>query len=259
MQGVWGAEKRPGEFRTSQNWIGPAGAPLSRAMFVPPAVPDMLPALDSLEKFLHSGWDIPVLVHCALVHAQFETIHPFLDGNGRVGRLLITFQLVHREVLRTPLLYLSLFLKRRQSEYYYWLNAVREDGGWEGWVRFFLQGIAETAEEATATAVAIIRLREEHRELLQETGMGGQELRLLDLLYRSPLVSANWLKEALGLRNYQAAGRLIERLAALGLLEEITGRRRNRVYRYTPYWRLFEESYAGVGQDAPTQTTETEA
>lgn len=149
LSGTRGADKLPGEFRRSQNWIGPAGAPLSQATFVPPPVFEMTEALHDLERFLHEEDDLPMLVRCGLVHAQFETIHPLLDGNGRVGRLLITFQLVHASVLHRPLLYISHYLKRHRSEYYDLLGAVRQDGNWEGWLRFFLRGFAGTAEEAT--------------------------------------------------------------------------------------------------------------
>ncbi len=160
-----------------------------------------------------------------------------------MGRLLITFLLVHRGILHRPLLYLSLYLRRNRAEYYDRLMAVRHDGDWEGWLRFFLRGVAETAEEATATARAIVRLREEHRELLQAQGLGTNELRLLDLLLKRPLVNIRLVMETLGVTDVTAS-RLVERLAALELLEELTGRRRNRIFRYTPYWRLFEASAA---------------
>lgn len=160
LHSVRGADKSPGEFRASQNWIGPSNAPLSKATFVPPPVPDMHRALDNFERFLHRDNDMPALVHCGIAHVQFETIHPFLDGNGRVGRLLIAFLLVHRGVLHRPLLYLSAYLKHRRTEYYDRLMAVRTRGDWEGWLRFFLLGIAMTAEEATTTARAIVQLRE---------------------------------------------------------------------------------------------------
>jgi Fic family protein len=142
MRGVRGADKLPGEFRRSQNWIGPQNAPLSQATFVPPPVPEMMNALYNLEEFLHED-NLPVLVRCDLAHAQFETIHPFLDGNGRVGRLLITFQLVHGGILHRPLLYLSYYIKRHKAEYYDRLTAVRQDGNWEGWLRFFLHGVSD--------------------------------------------------------------------------------------------------------------------
>ena len=144
LEGVRGADKRPGEFRTSQNWIGPANATLDRAMFVPPPAHDMWESLDNFEKFLHND-TFPPLIHAGIAHAQFETIHPFLDGNGRVGRLLITFLLCYRGVLRQPVLYLSLFLKGNRGEYYTRLSGVHDKGDWEGWLAFFLRGIVEAA------------------------------------------------------------------------------------------------------------------
>lgn len=215
----------------------------------------MTEALHDLEGFLHAEDDLPVLVRCGLIHAQFEIIHPFLDGNGRVGRLLIAFQLVHASVLHRPFLYISHYLKRHRAEYYDRLGAVRHDGGWEGWLRFFLRGVAETTEEATATAEAIVRLRDEHRALLQDEGLGLNGPRLLDLLFRRPLVDVGLIRDELGVA-FNTANKLAERLEALDLLEETTGGRRNRVFRYGPYWRLLEEPEA-VEEDVPLQTTET--
>ena len=152
LQGARGGDRTPGEFRRTQNWIGPAGCTLHAASFVPPPVHAMIPALDNLERFLHNTELFPILVHCALAHAQFETIHPFIDGNGRVGRLLITFLLCQREVLQRPLLYLSLYLKANRAEYYDRLTAIRYSGDWEGWIKFFLRGVFEVSQAATATA-----------------------------------------------------------------------------------------------------------
>jgi Fic family protein len=239
LAGGRGEHRSPGEFRRSQNWIGPENAPLARASFVPPPVHEMHQALDNLERFLHDG-TLPVLVHAGIAHAQFETIHPFLDGNGRVGRLLVTFLLVHRGVLHRPLLYLSLYLKRHRLEYYDRLTAVRETGDWEGWLLFFLTGVAETAEEATTTAGAIQRLREQHRELVQEHIAGSNALRLLDLLFDRPLVDVNLAGDTLGVA-FATANKLVEQLQQLGILEEVTGRKRNRVFAYQPYLALFHD------------------
>ena len=257
LQGVRGADKSPGEFRTTQNWIGAGNATLANATFVPPPVHEMQQALGTFERFLHEETDLPALVLCGLAHGQFETIHPFLDGNGRVGRLLISFLLVHRQVLHRPLLYLSTYLKHRRAEYYDRLMAVRNEGDWEGWLRFFLRGVAETAEEATETARTIIGLQEAHRARIQERGLGMNELRLLDLLYQRPLVNAGLVSERLGV-NDVTANRLIQRLIGLELMDEITGRQRNRVYRYTPYWRLFQDQVVADSSRAPVQTTESE-
>lgn len=254
LSGVRGADRMPGEFRVAQNWIGPENAPITRAVFVPPPIPQMREALDNLEQFLHEE-ESPLLVRCALAHAQFETIHPFLDGNGRVGRLLITFQLVHGDVLRRPLLYLSHYLKRRRAEYYDRLMAVREDGNWEGWTSFFLRGVAETAEEATTTAEAIVRLQEDHRGLVQDEGLGLNGLRMLDLLFQRPLFNVNLMRDELGIA-FNTANKLVEQTAALGIVEEVTGGQRFRVFRYTPYWRLLQEPEPAAGQNVPVQTTE---
>ena len=240
MQGVRGAERSPGEFRRSQNWIGPAGASLARATFVPPPPHEMHQALDNLEKFLHDQ-QLPVLVHCALTHAQFETIHPFLDGNGRVGRLLVTLQLCERGALQHPLLYLSHHLKRHRAEYYDRLLAVREAGDWEGWVRFFLRGVADTAEEAVQTARAIVALREAQRAAIQDNGLGVGGLRLLDVLFQYPILHVAFAAERLGV-GFKTANRLVGRFEELPLLAETTGGRRHRRYRFEPYLALFHET-----------------
>jgi Fic family protein len=234
-----GAARMPGHFRTNQNWIGPEGAPISQATFVPPPVPQMNQALDDLEQFMNDDDVLPLLVHVGLVHAQFETIHPFLDGNGRVGRLLITFQLVQRGALHRPLLYLSHYLRRHRSEYYDRLTAVRQSGDWEGWLRFFLQGVSDTAVEATVTAQRILAMREQHRDAIQER-LGLNGLRLHDLLFGRPLVNVNLVKGELGV-SFGTANALVTAFEAEGLLTEITGRKRDRIFSYDPYLRLFRD------------------
>lgn len=161
LQNTRGSQRSPGEFRRSQNWIGPAGCNLNTATFVPPTVPDMESALADLEKFFHQEDRIPALVKIALIHAQFETIHPFLDGNGRMGRLLITFWLCQQEILSKPLLYLSYYFKENRSEYYDRLMDVRKKGEWENWVKFFLRGVAEVADERLTSAKAILKIKDE--------------------------------------------------------------------------------------------------
>jgi Fic family protein len=246
-----GAERMPGEFRTSQNWIGPEGGTLASARFIPPPPHEMNEALDNLEKFLHSDWGMPVLVDCALAHAQFETIHPFLDGNGRVGRLLVTFLLVHRSVLHLPLLYLSYYLKLHRSEYYDRLQAVREDGDWEGWMRFFFEGVRVTADEASRTAREIVAMREIHRSKVGALGANG--LRLLDALYEQPLVNIATVRSILRV-TFPTASKLVGEFADLGLLEELTGYKRNRIFRYTPYLSLFSEDQT-VEAPGPVEST----
>lgn len=235
-----GSLATPGEFRASQNWIGPPGATLQTASFVPPPVHEMRSALSDFEGFLHNEDGRPTLIDVALAHAQFETIHPFLDGNGRVGRLLITFQLMHEQVLRQPLLYLSHYFKLHRLEYYDRLMAVRSQGDWEGWLRFFLRGVAVTAVEATETAERIFELRERHRTGVIERGLSTNGLSLLALLFRQPLVNVNRVKDALGV-SFATANKLVARFEADGLLTEVTGQRRGRVFRYEPYLRLFDD------------------
>jgi len=240
LTGVRGAERRPGEFRTSQNWIGRAGATLAQASYVPPPVAEMHDALDNFERFLHDDAELPILVHCGIAHAQFEMIHPFLDGNGRVGRLLITFLLVLRGVLHQPLLYLSHFFNLHRSEYYDRLTAIHDHGHWEGWLTFFLRGVAEAAEEAATTARTIIDLRERHRALVQESAPGANGLRLLDVLFEKPTVDVSFVAERLDLA-FITANRLLAAFERAGLVTEVTGQRRGRVYPYTPYVDLFAD------------------
>jgi Fic family protein len=240
MQGVRGSERQPGEFRTSQNWIGPAGCNLNTAEFVPPPPHEMNNALSSFEKFLHEHRELPVLVHCALAHAQFETIHPFLDGNGRVGRLLITLLLCEREILRQPLLYLSFYLKQRRTAYYEHLMGIRLRGEWEAWVKFFLKGVFEVSQSATATARAILELRGQHQRMILVSSTSSHTPKLLDLLYQTPILSVATARDALGC-SHSTATSIIAEFVDLGLLDEITGQQRNRRWRYTPYLNLFEK------------------
>jgi Fic family protein len=244
LEGVRGSHRTPGEFRTSQNWIGPAGCTLANATFVPPPVHEMHQALDNVEKFLHDN-SFPLLIQCGLAHAQFETIHPFLDGNGRVGRLLITFVLCQRRALGRPLLYLSHYLKKHRAEYYDRLMAIRTDDDWEGWLKFFVRGVYEVSQEATETARNILRLREDHRRLLsekvaQEKFAGAPyDLSFLEYLFEQPIVTVRMAQERLNCA-FVTANKVVERFVKLGLLEEITGFQRNRRFRYSPYLALFE-------------------
>ena len=240
LQGVRGSERSPGDFRTSQNWIGAGNVPLARATFVPPPVHEMQQALDDLERFLNEERQLPALLHCGLAHAQFETIHPFLDGNGRVGRLLITFLLAHRGVLTRPLLYLSHYLKANRAEYYDRLMAVRNDGDWEGWMRFFLLGVRDTADEASASIRAINTMREEHHARIREQRGSPQASRLLDLLFRRPIINIPVVRQELAISS-PTATRLIAHFESWGLLTEMTGAQRNRRYQYMPYLKLFED------------------
>jgi Fic family protein len=259
MQGVRGEESTPGVFRHSQNWIGPRGCTLRTARFVPPPPHELLRVLGDWETFLHASSE-PVLITTALAHAQFETIHPFIDGNGRVGRLLITLLLYERRVLKRPLLYLSLFLKRNQTEYYDRLQAVREKGDWEGWVKFFLEGVRSSADESTETTRQVLTLREEDRARLAGEGKAsGNLLRALDHLFAQPVTTPQLLASSLGIK-YATANNVIARLVDLGLLSEMTGYRRNRRFAYQRYLDLFEEEgdaeSAGAAERADIDETD---
>jgi len=242
LRGERGGRLESGELRRSQNWIGPGGAHLSEATFVPPP-PDVVPeALGAMERFLHQDDQVPLLIKIGLVHAQFETIHPFLDGNGRVGRLLITFLLTERGVLHQPVLYLSHFFKAHRQEYYEQLQAVRDQGAWEEWLAFFLRGVTVVSREAAETARRILQLREEHRALITShlgRGAGGGH-KVLESLYDRPIVSVHDVQRITG-TTYPSANVLVDRLVREGILVEITGHARNRRFRYDAYVRLFTD------------------
>ena len=242
LKGTRGAHRTPGEFRRTQNWIGSAGANLANATFVPPPVPEMKEALNKFEQFLHDD-SLPVLIHTGLAHAQFETIHPFLDGNGRVGRLLITFLLCERKILHRPLLYLSHYLKMHRAEYYDRLMAIRNDGNWEAWLKFFLRGVGEVSQEAIETARRIFALRDEHRQAINKSmgSSAGSALRLLDYLYEQPIISVRLVEQHLK-SSFVTANKMVEQFIKLDILNETTGRQRNRRYAYAPYLALFESS-----------------
>jgi Fic family protein len=243
MQGVRGGRLQPGELRTSQNWIGPAGCTLATATFVPPPHFEVPNALGQLEKFLHTTDGLPPLVKIALAHSQFETIHPFLDGNGRIGRLLITFLLTEREVLHKPVLYLSYYFKKRRQEYYDHLQTVRDHGKWEEWLAFFLRGVVEVAKEATNTARRILTMREDHRAAItQHLGRAaGNGYKVLESLYDRPIVTVNEVEKLIG-TTYASANNLVARLVEQKILVEMTGYARNRRFRYGPYISLFNDT-----------------
>jgi Fic family protein len=238
MSGVRGEHKDPGEFRKSQNWIGQGGSTLVNAAFVPPPVPDMLVALDNLERFLHNRSDMPLAMQCAIVHLQFETIHPFLDGNGRVGRLLVALMFHERGALTKPLLYLSHYLKANRVEYYDRLMDVRKNGNWEGWIKFFLKGIAAVSHEAAETAKRIVQFRDAAQAAALK--LGKNEFALIDILFRHPLIDARTAERQLKV-TFATANTALANLLAAGLISETTGKARNRVYRFDAYLHLFEE------------------
>ncbi len=236
MQGVRGGDKLPGEVRRSQNWIG--GTRPGNAAFVPPP-PHLLGAsLSALEHYIHANDDMPPLVRTGLVHVQFETLHPYLDGNGRIGRLLMTLLFHHWGLLAQPLLYMSLFLKRHREEYYRRLNAVRTSGDWEGWIAFFLEGVDVIASETTETALRLFALVSADRErLLAAPAATVMSLRLFELLPRHPILTVTRAMKLLG-ASRPAAGKAVGVLENTEILIEITGRKRDRTYSYAGYLDL---------------------
>ena len=253
MEGVRGGNKEPGQFRRSQNWIGPEGCDLNTATFIPPPVHIMHESLDNLEFYLRDAEELPLIL-CGLAHAQFETIHPFLDGNGRVGRLLITFLLCQRNVLQRPLLYTSHFLKQHRSEYYDRLTAIRQRGDWEGWLKFFLRGVGTVSQEAAATAGEILDLRERHLALLKQERISTHGFSLLDELYQHPILNVKHVQSKLRIA-VATANNLVQKFEYLGLLKETTGHGRNRRFAYTSYLNLFAASTRGLPNPSPGQLT----
>lgn len=233
LQGVRGESKLPGEVRRSQNWIG--GSRPGNAVYVPPPPTALAKALSAFERYLHADDELPRVVRAGLLHVQFETLHPYLDGNGRIGRLLVTLLCEHWRLLTRPLLYLSLFFKRHRREYYRRLGAVRLDGDWEGWLDFFLDGVATIADEAVATATELVACVAADRErVLAHDGMTLPAVQLFERLPRHPIVSAAWVVEALATTK-PTAGRAIAALEAAGVLVETTGKKRDRRYVYQAY------------------------
>lgn len=242
MHEVRGQHQSPGEIRVSQNWIGSAGCSLTNAMFVPPPPNEVHACLGALERFIHDDSPLPPLIRAGLMHAQFETIHPFLDGNGRVGRLLITLFLVEKTLLRRPVLYLSYYFKRHRAEYYDRLQAVRDNGDWEGWIRFFLEGVAAVANLAAETAQKVLSMRENDRQRVIEEfdRSAGTALRILDSLYRLPYTYPAAAAAAHSV-SFPTANGVLQKLEGMGVLTEVTGGRRNRVFKYEAYMALFDE------------------
>ena len=235
----------PGEFRRSQNWIG--GSRPGNAAFVPPPVTVVPDCMAALEKFLHAEGDgLPVLLRAGLAHVQFETIHPFLDGNGRVGRLLITLLLCHASVLREPLLYLSLHLKENRSAYYELLDRVRREGDWEAWLSFFLEGVRRVAEGAATTAERLAEMFRTDRAQVEASGRrAGSALRVHEVLKERPIQSMTSASEATGL-SFPAVSSAMDLLVDLGIARELTGKRRNRLFAYDRYLAILSE-----GTEAP--------
>jgi Fic family protein len=240
MRNSRGGTKQPGEFRTTQNWIG--GSRPGNAVFVPPPPEYLMECLDNLEKFIHDeNIAMPTLIKAALLHVQFETIHPFLDGNGRLGRLLITFVLCAAGLLKKPLLYLSLFFKNRRDEYYSHLQNVREKGEWEEWIKFFLEGVVLTSEQATETARRIISLFDSDRKKIETSDKSSTSVLVIHKYMQShPVVSTTKLKDACDL-TLPTVLRSLGILESMGIVKEITGRERHRIYIYKDYISILNE------------------
>ena len=239
LAGTRGSNRNPGEFRKTQNWIGAAGCSLNTATFVPPALPDMQEALNDLENFLYMDVDIPSLIKIAIIHAQFETIHPFLDGNGRMGRLLITFWLCQQQILTEPLLYLSYYFKLNRSEYYERLMNIRTKGQWEEWIKFFLKGVSVVSDEATESAKKIIELKETYTaQFYKRTNINA--VKLLEALFDQPIMTKRMASDVLG-TSYPTAANLIEEFVSLGVLQDMEpDRQRDKRYIFGEYMHILE-------------------
>jgi Fic family protein len=231
MEGVRGEVMTPGEFRRSQNWIGPAGCTLETAVYIPPPMEEMHVALDLFEKFIHAPSDLPALTRIGLIHYQFEAIHPFLDGNGRVGRLLISLLLCQWNLMPSPLLYLSAYFERMRNEYYQWLLTVSQRGDWEGWLTFLLTGIRDQSIETGMRIQTIQKLRERYRSQLASRRSAKRLMKAVDILIGHPMITVRELQRGLGLTDFKTAQRYVNVLVEAGILREVTGQKRNRLFR----------------------------
>ena len=249
MKGVRGDHATPGEFRRSQNWIGAPRSTLETAVYVPSPPEHLMETLGAWERFLHERDRVPDLVQCTLMHEQFEAIHPFLDGNGRVGRLMITLFLIERRRLTQPLLYLSAYIERHRREYYDRLQAVRTEGDWAGWLRFFLAGVEETAREAVGQAGRLMDLRERWRERLRDYPKVAQ---LIDALFVNPYMSVARAQRILKVSN-PTARQAVARLEKLGMLSEITGREWGRLYLARQILKVMEKTDTTRARDAKSK------
>jgi Fic family protein len=242
LSGIRGSEKNPGEFRRSQNWIGPTGSTLKTASFIPPSVEDMNTALGELEKYINMDETDPdVLIRAALIHYQFETIHPFLDGNGRIGRLLIILYLIQKQILQKPVLYISYFLKLNRQEYYDRLSAVRNNGNYEQWVKFFIQALYQTADDALTACLQLIALREKNRQKIAELGRSAKSARQgYDYIERSPIIDIRKTSNQLKLP-FTTVSRAVEHLRLLGILQLTETVKRNRCFAYEEYLAILRK------------------
>lgn len=230
MTGVRGGNLTPGEFRRSQNWIGPAGSTLMTATYVPPPVDEMHQALGDLERFIHTGTELPALARVAMIHYQFEAIHPFLDGNGRVGRLLMPLLFAEWNLLPQPLLNLSVYFERYRQEYYDHLLAVSQRGAWEAWLRFFLRGVSTQARDSLVRMERLEAIRARYQPLVESDRNAERMSAVVDFLFTKPIFSTKQLAGSLGMP-FKTARQYIEKLVQAGILREVTGYARNQIYR----------------------------
>ena len=241
MEGVRGQEKNPGEFRCSQNWIGGKGSTLRNAKSMPSSPDDMTEAMSDLEKYINADDRLDGLIRAALIHYQFETIHPFLDGNGRIGRLLITLFLMEKKILTTPALYISYFLKKNRVEYYDRMTEVRSKGNYEQWVKFFLQALAESAKDAIAAIDELTALHDKNVDLVAGMGRASKNAMLVfRYLEANPIIEIGKTAEALGI-TFGTASNVVERLSSAGILEQTTTGRRNRTFAYKDYLAILRK------------------
>ena len=241
MEGVRGQEKSPGEFRRSQNWIGGQGSTLKNARYIPPSPDDMIEAMSDLEKYINADDELDALIRAALIHYQFETIHPFLDGNGRVGRLLITLFLMEKKVLSTPALYISYFLKKNRVEYYDRMTEVRAKGNYEQWVTFFLRALLESAEDATATIDELIALHDKNAAVISGMGRAAKNAMLVfEYLEANPIIEIRKTAEALSI-TFNTASSAVKRLTDAGILVQTTNASRNRTFAYEDYLSILRK------------------
>lgn len=241
MEGVRGQEKNPGEFRRSQNWIGAAGCSLKDARYIPPNMEDMEEAMSELEKYINENQSYDTLIQAALIHYQFETIHPFLDGNGRIGRLLILLYLMERRLLSKPVIYVSYFLKKNQVEYYDRICEVRRSGNYEQWVRFFLEAVSAAAVDAVSSIEKLSKLHIENVKLLPKSTRSRDTVReLFDYLEQHPIIDIKRTAVALGV-SYNTVSTAVKKLVQLGILKETTNAARNRVFAYESYLDILRQ------------------
>jgi len=240
MKGVRGETMTPGEFRKSQNWIGQPGATIENARYVPPPMDEMIACLSDLEKFIHKDSDLPPLLRIGLIHYQFEAIHPFLDGNGRIGRLLITLLLVAWGLMAQPLLYLSNYIEANRRKYYQRLLAVSQKGAWEAWLLFFLEGVCSQAEDASRRINKLQELRTRYHKLVAKDRSHRKLERMIDYLIGTPITSINQTRDILEIGSFTTIQRLIDKLCGVGILKEITGNSRNRAFSAGEILRVLE-------------------